>query len=88
MASRPSGLVPVRRAVLIVLDGWGIAPDGPGNAIARAHTPSFYRGLPEIIYLDEVASNTIARLASFGVIAAGLVAIALVTRRTTRSAPE
>jgi len=31
-------LVPVR-AVLIVLDGWGIAPDGPGNAISRANTP-------------------------------------------------
>jgi 2,3-bisphosphoglycerate-independent phosphoglycerate mutase len=33
----------VRRAVLIVLDGWGIAPDGPGNAITRAHTPVFDR---------------------------------------------
>jgi 2,3-bisphosphoglycerate-independent phosphoglycerate mutase len=43
MASRPSGLLPVRRAVLIVLDGWGIAPDGPGNAIARARTPVFDR---------------------------------------------
>jgi 2,3-bisphosphoglycerate-independent phosphoglycerate mutase len=28
-------------AVLIVLDGWGIAPDGPGNAIALADTPVF-----------------------------------------------
>ena len=36
-------LDPVRRAVLIVLDGWGIAPNGPGNAIARAHTPVFDR---------------------------------------------
>ncbi len=26
---------------LIVLDGWGIAPRGPGNAIALAHTPVF-----------------------------------------------
>ncbi|HEV7174969.1 MAG TPA: 2,3-bisphosphoglycerate-independent phosphoglycerate mutase [Solirubrobacteraceae bacterium] len=33
----------IRRAVLIVLDGWGIAPDGPGNAIARARTPVFDR---------------------------------------------
>ena len=41
MASAPGGLVPVGRAVLIVLDGWGIAPQGPGNAIARAHTPVF-----------------------------------------------
>ncbi|MGZ4195620.1 MAG: 2,3-bisphosphoglycerate-independent phosphoglycerate mutase [Solirubrobacteraceae bacterium] len=43
MASRSGALVPIRRAVLIVLDGWGIAPDGPGNAIARAHTPVFDR---------------------------------------------
>jgi 2,3-bisphosphoglycerate-independent phosphoglycerate mutase len=26
---------------LIILDGWGIAPDGPGNAISLAHTPVF-----------------------------------------------
>jgi 2,3-bisphosphoglycerate-independent phosphoglycerate mutase len=24
---------------LVVLDGWGLAPDGPGNAIAQARTP-------------------------------------------------
>lgn len=28
------------RAVLIILDGWGIGPDYPGNAIKRAHTPT------------------------------------------------
>jgi 2,3-bisphosphoglycerate-independent phosphoglycerate mutase len=28
---------------LIVLDGWGLAPDGPGNAIAQATTPVFDR---------------------------------------------
>lgn len=27
--------------VLIVLDGWGIAPAGPGNAVERADTPVF-----------------------------------------------
>jgi 2,3-bisphosphoglycerate-independent phosphoglycerate mutase len=27
--------------VLVVLDGWGIAPDGPGNAISLAATPVF-----------------------------------------------
>ena len=42
MASRSSA-VPVRRAVVIVLDGWGIAPGGPGNAIALANTPVFDR---------------------------------------------
>ena len=43
MAPHASDLVAVRRAVLIVLDGWGIAPDGPGNAISRARTPVFDR---------------------------------------------
>ena len=28
-----------RPAGLIVLDGWGIAPEGPGNAVAQAKTP-------------------------------------------------
>ncbi len=36
----PSGL-PVERAVLIVLDGWGLADPGPGNAISLARTPVF-----------------------------------------------
>ena len=26
---------------LVVLDGWGLAPDGPGNAVAQADTPVF-----------------------------------------------
>ncbi|MFC1789928.1 2,3-bisphosphoglycerate-independent phosphoglycerate mutase [Patescibacteria group bacterium] len=29
--------------VLVILDGWGIAPPGPGNAIALAKTPQFDR---------------------------------------------
>ena len=33
--------IPVARAVLIVLDGWGIADPGPGNAIDLAETPVF-----------------------------------------------
>jgi len=36
----PSGL-PAPCACLIVLDGWGLAPDGPGNAVALADTPVF-----------------------------------------------
>ncbi len=28
-----------RRAALIILDGWGVAPPGPGNAISLAKTP-------------------------------------------------
>ena len=32
---------PVPSCVLVVLDGWGLAPDGPGNAVALADTPVF-----------------------------------------------
>jgi 2,3-bisphosphoglycerate-independent phosphoglycerate mutase len=41
--SLPSGpqLEHISCACLIVMDGWGIAPVGPGNAIARARTPVF-----------------------------------------------
>ncbi|MGO9490209.1 MAG: 2,3-bisphosphoglycerate-independent phosphoglycerate mutase [Solirubrobacteraceae bacterium] len=35
------GALPVARACLIVLDGWGLAPPGPGNAISLAATPVF-----------------------------------------------
>jgi 2,3-bisphosphoglycerate-independent phosphoglycerate mutase len=31
----------VPRAVLVVLDGWGLAPPGPGNAVDLADTPVF-----------------------------------------------
>ena len=33
--------LPAPAAVLVVLDGWGIAPDGPGNAVSLARTPVF-----------------------------------------------
>jgi 2,3-bisphosphoglycerate-independent phosphoglycerate mutase len=33
--------LPVPSAALIVLDGWGIAPDGPGNAVSLAEHPVF-----------------------------------------------
>ncbi len=36
----PDGL-PVARAVLVVLDGWGLEPAGPGNAVSLADTPVF-----------------------------------------------
>ena len=32
-----------RPVVLVIMDGWGVAPDGPGNAISQARTPSFDR---------------------------------------------
>jgi 2,3-bisphosphoglycerate-independent phosphoglycerate mutase len=33
--------LPVTSAALIVLDGWGLAPDGPGNAVSLSSTPVF-----------------------------------------------
>ncbi len=33
--------LPLPSIVLVVLDGWGIAPPGPGNAISLASTPVF-----------------------------------------------
>ena len=35
------GARPVPAVCLIVLDGWGLAPEGPGNAISLARTPVF-----------------------------------------------
>jgi 2,3-bisphosphoglycerate-independent phosphoglycerate mutase len=40
VADGPSEL-PVERAALIVLDGWGLAEPGPGNAVELADTPVF-----------------------------------------------
>jgi 2,3-bisphosphoglycerate-independent phosphoglycerate mutase len=41
--SLPAGpaSLPAPRACLIVLDGWGLAPPGPGNAVSLARTPVF-----------------------------------------------
>jgi 2,3-bisphosphoglycerate-independent phosphoglycerate mutase len=33
--------VPVPGVALVILDGWGLAPDGPGNAISLANAPVF-----------------------------------------------
>ena len=35
------GPFPVPAVCLVVLDGWGLAPPGPGNAVAQADTPVF-----------------------------------------------
>jgi len=34
---------PVERVCLVILDGWGLAPPGPGNAVELAKTPVFDR---------------------------------------------
>ena len=41
--SVPAGAqsLPASSAVLVVLDGWGLAPAGPGNAVSLASTPVF-----------------------------------------------
>ena len=36
----PTG-VPVPSLALVILDGWGLAPPGPGNAVEQAETPVF-----------------------------------------------
>src|ERR687892_854323 len=36
----PTG-VPAPSLALVILDGWGLAPDGPGNAVSQAETPTF-----------------------------------------------
>lgn len=33
--------MPNKPVILIVLDGWGLAPEGPGNAVTLAKTPNF-----------------------------------------------
>jgi 2,3-bisphosphoglycerate-independent phosphoglycerate mutase len=35
------GAIPVPSLALVILDGWGLAPDGPGNAVSLAETPVF-----------------------------------------------
>ena len=35
------GAPPVPAVALVILDGWGLAPDGPGNAVSQASTPVF-----------------------------------------------
>jgi 2,3-bisphosphoglycerate-independent phosphoglycerate mutase len=35
------GTLPVARVCLVILDGWGLAPPGPGNAVSQARTPVF-----------------------------------------------
>src|SRR3954462_7222078 len=43
MSPLPAGptSIPVPSLALVILDGWGLAPDGPGNAISQANTPVF-----------------------------------------------
>ena len=44
--------------VLCILDGWGVAPDSPGNAITRAKLPNYNNFLREYPALTLFASGT------------------------------
>jgi 2,3-bisphosphoglycerate-independent phosphoglycerate mutase len=52
---RSGGSFPL--VVLVILDGWGIAPPGPGNAVELAKTPVFDRLWAEYPHGDLVASG-------------------------------
>jgi 2,3-bisphosphoglycerate-independent phosphoglycerate mutase len=43
--------------VLVILDGWGIAPPGPGNAVELAETPVFDRLVREYPHSQLIASG-------------------------------
>lgn len=43
--------------VLIILDGWGIAPPGPGNAVTQANLPFFNRLCSGYPYTQLIASG-------------------------------
>jgi 2,3-bisphosphoglycerate-independent phosphoglycerate mutase len=52
----------VKPVVLIILDGWGIAPPGPGNAISKArlsHIPEYWNTYP---HTELAASGTLVGL--------------------------
>ena len=51
--------------VLVILDGWGVAPDSEGNAITRAQTPNFIKLLKNYPTMTLLASGTEVGL-SFG----------------------
>jgi 2,3-bisphosphoglycerate-independent phosphoglycerate mutase len=46
-----------RPVVLAIMDGWGLAPPGPGNAVDLAHTPNVDRWIAECPYTTLCASG-------------------------------
>ena len=48
----------MRKIVLIVQDGWGIAPPGPGNCISQANTPNFDAFIKKYPHCRNDASGT------------------------------
>src|SRR3989339_931272 len=43
--------------VLIIMDGWGVAPDNDGNAVTRAETPNFFKYLKNYPVMTIYASG-------------------------------
>ena len=58
-------IMPPKPTVLAILDGWGIAPDDPGNAIVQANTPNIKRFVREYPAMTLYASSNEVGL-SFG----------------------
>ena len=47
----------IRPVVLVILDGWGIAAPGPGNAVTLAKTPNYDRYLASYPHGQLIASG-------------------------------
>ena len=47
-----------RPVVLVICDGWGVAPDSDGNAITKAQLPNFNKWIREYPVMTIVASST------------------------------
>lgn len=50
--------------LLIILDGWGLAPPGPGNAISQASLPNYNRLLASFPHTKLFASGELVGLPS------------------------
>jgi 2,3-bisphosphoglycerate-independent phosphoglycerate mutase len=46
-----------RPVVLVIMDGWGLAAAGPGNAVAQANTPNVDRWIAECPFTTLGASG-------------------------------
>src|SRR3989344_2395601 len=55
IAQKPAKPRPV---VLVICDGWGVAPDSAGNAITKAQLPNFNKWIREYPVMTIVASST------------------------------
>ncbi|MBI4098813.1 MAG: 2,3-bisphosphoglycerate-independent phosphoglycerate mutase [Candidatus Magasanikbacteria bacterium] len=47
-----------RPVVLVICDGWGVAPDSDGNAITKANLPNYNKWIREYPVMTIVASST------------------------------